>query len=101
MEKEFFGGDAPLFHRGDGITVKYRYLGFDEGSQAARNFLGPIAGGSKILLEVDFIGPDGTLLSQVRGEGTVSGGFFGGSNKSGTDQAIKKVAEYAAANFKK
>lgn len=68
--------------------------------QAARYFLGPIAGGSKILLETDFIGPDGTLLAQVRGEGTVSGGFFGGSNKSGIDQAVDKIAEFAAANFK-
>lgn len=100
METEFFGGKVPLFAKGDGITIKYRYIGFDEGSQAARYFLGPIAGGSKILLEVDFIAPDGTLLSKVRGEGTVSGGFFGGSNKSGIDQAVKKVAEFAAANFR-
>ncbi|MEM7701520.1 MAG: hypothetical protein AAF251_06240 [Pseudomonadota bacterium] len=100
MEKEFFGGDTPLFTEGEGITVKYRYIGFDEGSQAARYLLGPIAGGSKILLEADFIGPDGKLLSQVRGEGSVSGGFFGGSNKTGIDQAVEKIAEYAAANFK-
>lgn len=100
MEKEFFGGAAPIFARGDGITVKYRYIGFDEGSQAARYFLGPIAGGSKILLEADFIGPDGGLLAQVRGEGSVSGGFIGGSNKTGIDQAVEKIAEFAAANFK-
>lgn len=100
MEKEFFGGDVPLFAKGEGITVKYRYIGFDEGSQAARYLLGPIAGGSKILLEADFLGPDGSLLAQVRGEGSVSGGFFGGSNKSGIDQAVEKIAEYAAANFK-
>lgn len=100
MEKAFFGGETPLFAKGAGITVRYRYIGFDEGSQAARYFLGPIAGGSKILLETDFIGPDGTLLAQVRGEGSVSGGFFGGSNKSGIDQAVEKIAEFAAANFK-
>jgi hypothetical protein len=100
MEKAFFGGETPVFTKGDGLTIKYRYIGFDEGSQAARYFLGPIAGGSKILLEVDFVAPDGTLVSQVRGEGSVSGGFFGGSNKSGIDQAVDKIAEYAAANFK-
>lgn len=100
MEKEFFGGDSPLFAKGDGITVKYRYIGFDEGSQATRYLLGPIAGGSKILLEADFLGPDGEMLAQVRGEGSVNGGFFGGSNKSGIDQAVRKIAEYAAANFR-
>lgn len=99
MEEAFFGGDTPLFEKGEGIGVRYRYVAFDEGSQAARYFLGPIAGGSKVLLEVDFIGPEGGVLATVRGEGTVSGGFFGGSNKSGIDKAIKEVANYAAAEF--
>ena len=101
MEKALFGGDSPIFNQGDGLTIKYRYIAFDEGSQAARYFLGPIAGGSKVLLEVEFIGPDGAVLSTVRGEGSVSGGFFGGSNKSGIQKAIAKVADYAAANFKR
>jgi hypothetical protein len=99
MEEAFFGGDQPLFTRGQGITANYRYIAFDEGSQVARYLLGPIAGGSTILLEVDFVGPDGTVLSTVRGEGRVSGGFVGGSNKSGIDGAIDEIAEYAAAQF--
>jgi len=101
MEEAFFGGDSPLFTKGEGISITYRYIAFDEGSQAARYFLGPIAGGSKVLLEVDFSGPDGEVLSTVRGEGSVTGGFFGGSNKSGIKKAIEKVADYAAAEFKK
>lgn len=99
MEEAFFGGDTPLFREGDGMSVVYRYLTFDEGSRLARYALGPIAGGSKVLLEVDFVGPDGTVMSTVRGEGTVAGGFFGGSNKTGIDKAINKVAEYASENF--
>ena len=99
MEEAFFGGDSPLFTEGDGITVTYRYLTFDEGSQALRYLMGGLAGGSKVLLEVDFTGPDGTLLSKVRGEASVSGGFMGGSNKSGIDKAIDKIAEYASATF--
>lgn len=99
MEEAFFGGETPLFDEGDGITVNYRYLTFDEGSQVTRYLMGPIAGGSKVVLEVDFVGPDGEILSTVRGEGTVSGGFFGGSNKSGIDGAINEIADYAAAQF--
>lgn len=99
MEEAFFGGDNPLFAEGDGISVVYRYLTFDEGSQALRYLMGGIAGGSTVVLEVDFVGPDGTVLSTVRGEGRVSGGFFGGSNKSGIDHAIDEVADYAAATF--
>ena len=82
------------------MTINYRYIAFDEGSQATRYSLGPIAGGSKVLLEVDFVGPDGETMSTVRGEGSVSGGFFGGSNKNDIQKAIKKIADYAAANFK-
>lgn len=99
MEEAFFGGDTPLFDQGAGITANYRYLAFDEGSQVTRYLMGPIAGGSKVVLEVDFVGPDGDILATVRGEGTVSGGFFGGSNKSGIDGAIDEIAEYAAAQF--
>ena len=99
MTDAFFGGDEPLFAEGQGLTVRYRYLSFDEGSQALRYLAGPIAGGSKVVLEVDFVGPGDEVLSTVRGEGTVSGGFFGGSNKSGIDKAIDEVAEYAAERF--
>lgn len=100
MERAFFGGDEPLFTRGEGMRVRYRYIGFNEGSQALRYLTGPIAGGSRVVLEVDFIGANGEVLSTVRGEGSVSGGFFGGSNKSGIDKAIDEVAAYAADRFK-
>lgn len=99
MSEALFGGDNPIFAEGDGMSVKYRYMAFDEGSQALRYLMGPIAGGSKVLLEVDFVDPSGNILATVRGEGSVSGGFFGGSNKSGIDGAIKKIAAYAEENF--
>jgi len=99
MEEAFFGGDTPLFQKGDGITVRYRYVAFDEGSRLGRYMLGGITGGSKVLLEVDFVNPEGEVLSTVRGEGTVSGGFMGGSNKSGIDKAVDEVADYAAAEY--
>lgn len=99
MEDAFFGGDKPIFVQGDGITVKYRYLSFDEGSRAARYLLGPIAGGSKIVLEVEFFDKSGTSLALVRGEGTVAGGFFGGSNKTGIDKAVDEIADYAQTEF--
>lgn len=99
MEEAFFQGDNPLFSEGDGMSVVYRYLTFNEGSQGLRYLTGGIAGGSTVILEVDFLGPDGAVMSTVRGEGRVSGGFFGGSNKSGIDKAINEIAEYASVNF--
>lgn len=100
IEEAFFGGDNPIFSRGEGITATYRYIAFDEGSQGLRYLTGGLSGGSKVLLEVSFSNPQGETLATVRGEGTVSGGFFGGSNKSGIDKAIAKVAEYAEKEFK-
>ncbi|USA40245.1 hypothetical protein NCF86_03565 [Pelagerythrobacter marinus] len=100
LEEELFGGDTPLFEQGDGLTVRYRYVGFNEGSRVGRYLTAGLTGGSKVVLEVDFVGPDGTVLSTVRGEGSVSGGMFGGSNKSGIDKAVKRVAEYAAMHYR-
>lgn len=101
LNEAFFGGDAPLFKEGEGISVQYRYVTFDEGSQAARYLGGGIlGGGSKVVLEVIFLNPNGDELAVVRSEASVNGGFFGGSNKSGIDAAVKNVAEYAAAEFR-
>ena len=100
LEEALFAGDAPVFAKGDGLTIRYRYVGFNEGSRVGRYLTGGLSGGSKVVLEVDFVDPNGAVLSTVRGEGTVSGGMFGGSNKSGIDKAVKRVAEYAAMHFR-
>lgn len=100
LEEAFFGGKDPLFDRGSGMTVRYRYVGFDEGSRVGRYLTGGLMGASKVVLETEFIAPDGSVLGTVRGEGEVRAGFAGGSNKSGIDKAVKRVAEYAAANFR-
>ncbi|WP_305096485.1 hypothetical protein [Croceibacterium aestuarii] len=100
LEKAFFGGDDPLFDRGSGMTVRYRYVGFNEGSRLGRYLTAGLAGGSKVVLETEFIAPDGRVLGTVRGEGEVRAGFAGGSNKTGIDKAIKRIAEYAAVNFR-
>ena len=100
MDAALFDGETPIFRRGDGITVRYRYVGFNEGSRVGRYLTAGIGGSSKVLLEADFVGPNGTLLARVRGEGSVSGGLFGGSNKTGIDKAIEEIADYAARTFR-
>ncbi len=60
---------------------------------------GGITGGSRVVLEVDFLSPGREVLSTVRGEGSDSGGPLGGSNKTGIDKAINQVAEYASSRF--
>lgn len=100
LEQELFMGDSPIFAKGDGLTVKWRYVGFNEGSRLGRYLTGGIGGGSKVVLEVDFINQSGEILATVRGEGSVGGGLFGGSNKTGIDKAARHVADYAASNLR-
>jgi len=100
MEAALFAGDSPIFTRGSGLTIRYRYVGFNEGSRVGRYLLPGIAGGATVILETDFVARDGTVLATVRGEGEVGGGFAGGSNKSGIDQAIEEIAAYAAREFR-
>lgn len=101
LEEEFFGGKDPVFAKGDGVTIKYRYLSFDEGDRALRYLLGGLAGGAKLVLEVEFIDKSGNSLAIVRSEASVAGGFAGGSHRSGVDKAAQKLAEYARQEFKK
>lgn len=100
LEEAFFEGKSPLFDRGSGMTVRYRYVGFNEGSRVGRYLTAGLAGGSKVVLETDFVAPDGRVLGTVRGEAEVRAGLAGGSNKTGIDKAVKRVAEYAAVNFR-
>lgn len=100
MKEAFFGGESPIFTEGDGMTVRWRYVGFNEGSRVGRYLMPGIAGGSKIVLEADFVDANGAVMSTVRGEASVGGGFAGGSNKTGIDKAVKEIAEYASAKFR-
>ena len=99
LQEALFGGASPIFARGDGLDLRWRYVSFNEGSRAGRYLTAGLAGGSKIVLEVEFVDASGTVLSTVRGEASVSGGLGGGSNKTGIDKAIAKIAEYAADRF--
>lgn len=100
MQDALFGGESPIFTAGDGLTVRYRYVGFNEGSRVGRYLAPGIAGGSKIVLEADFVDQSGNVMSTVRGEAEVGGGFAGGSNKTGIDKAVQEIAEYASAKFR-
>lgn len=98
MEKAFF--EKGLFEKGEGLTVRYGFMTYDEGSQAARYFLGGLGGGeAKMVVGAEFYDNDGQLLAKIQSEGRLSGGFFGGDASSAIEAAAKEVAEFAAANF--
>jgi len=99
MKEAFFEKDAP-FSQGNELTVRYRFVGFDRGSRMSRYFLGGLAGGeAEMVIEAEFVAPDGKVLAKVQSQGRVQGGFFGGSSNSAIDGAVKEIHDFAVANF--
>ncbi len=99
MEERFFG-DKAIFTKGDDLTIKYGFITFDEGSRAARYFLGPIGGGeAKMVIRAIFIDKEGNQVAKIQSEGRLSGGFFGGGAGSAVKKAVKEIAEYAEGQF--
>jgi hypothetical protein len=101
LEAALFGGDRPVFQRGGrDLTVRYRYISFDRGSRAGRWLAGPLGmGEAQMVLEAEFVDPSGTVVARVRGQGELSGGFFGGSSNSAIDKAVNEIARYARQQF--
>lgn len=100
MEEAFFTGDNSIFQPGADMLVRYRFIGFDRGSRAGRWLAGPLGvGGAQMVLEAEFVDTSGNVLARVRGQGELSGGFFGGSSNSAIDKAVNEIARYARQQF--
>ncbi|MCM8557749.1 hypothetical protein [Sphingomicrobium sediminis] len=83
----------------DGLTVRYGFVGYDEGSQAMRYLAGGLAGGAKMVIVAEYFDAEGNSLAKIHAEGTVAGGFFGGDSDSAIKGAAKKIATFAEDNF--
>ncbi|MEO7178507.1 MAG: DUF4410 domain-containing protein [Allosphingosinicella sp.] len=102
MEAAFYGGDKPRFVRGEELTVKYHFVGFDKGSRVGRYMLGPLGvGEAQMILEAQFFDPSGTMVAVVRGQSAVRGGFFGGSANTAIDKSVKEIRDYAVEHFRR
>jgi hypothetical protein len=101
LEEAFYGGDQAFFTRGSEMTVRYHFVGFDRGSRFGRYMLGPLGvGEAQMVLEAEFVAPDGTVMAVVRGQSDVRGGFFGGSYNTAIDKAVREIRNYAVAHFR-
>lgn len=101
MSNALVTGPDAVFRSGDELKIRYRFVGHDEGSRVGRWLTAGLAGGSKTYIEAEFIDRNGASVGKVRSEGAVGMGVFGGSAKSGIDAAVKKIAQYATATFKR
>jgi hypothetical protein len=101
MTEAFHGGTAPAFREGQDLTIRYRFVSYEEGSRIGRYLLGGLTGGATMLVEAEFVTPGGDTIGRVRGQGNVSGGIAGGSHNSAIDSAVKQIRDYAVATFRR
>jgi len=101
MQEAFLTGENAVFQPGNDLTIRYRFVGHNEGSRVGRYLTMGLAGGSKTYIVADFLNSAGEMVGQVRAEGSVGVGIAGGSAKSGIDGAVKKIAAYAQATFRR
>lgn len=87
------------FTEGDELTIRYRYIQFNPGSQAARYFVGMGVGKGTQTIEVTFLNPSGRELGKINVGGEISAGFFGGSLKEATEKAADEAAQYTLQQF--
>ncbi|MBA15571.1 MAG: hypothetical protein CMN73_04365 [Sphingomonas sp.] len=99
MDEEFFTGDDAIFRNAEGgVTIRYGYIGFEEGSRVGRYFLGALGNDdAKMVLRAQFFDAQGNKIGEIQSEGTIGGGFFGGSSNSAIRRAVREVASYARA----
>ncbi len=95
--------DEPgTFKKGDGLTIKYRFLQAEKGKQFTRWLVGDASEGARggLTVEVVFLDRTGAELGRIRAEGSVTAGApFGGPWIFAIEFAAQEIAEYTEAHF--
>ncbi|MBP6013816.1 MAG: DUF4410 domain-containing protein [Alphaproteobacteria bacterium] len=87
------------FTPGSDLTLRYRFIQFDEGSRALRYLVGLGAGKGKMTAEVVFLDAQSKEVAKIHVEGEISMGFFGGDFDMAISQAARQVADYTVKSF--
>lgn len=88
------------FREGDDLTLRYRYIQYKRGSQAARYFVGLGTGKGVQTIEVVFLTPAGEEVSKIQVGGEISAGIAGGTIGQATAKAAEETVTYALQSFK-
>ena len=88
--------------QGQDVTLTYRFVQFNPGSQFARWLSGGIGnyGEGSLTIEVTYADQAGKPLGKIMSEGKIGSGFFGGSSDSAIERAAEEVASYTVTHFK-
>lgn len=96
LERKLYARRA--FTRGSGMTVEYRIVLYDKGSQLQRYWLGYGAGEGEMIVEATFRS-GGREAAKIETSGRLSMGSFGGSFRDTYNRVIKEIVAYATSNF--
>lgn len=96
---EYLFAKTSGFAPGDSLTLRFRFIQFDEGSRALRYIVGFGAGKGKMTAEVTFHDKDQKEIAKITVEGEISMGFLGGDFDQAISAAAKKVADYTIKTF--
>lgn len=91
------------FQRGTDLKIKYHFIYFNPGSQAARWAAGPFGGEAaqgSLIVQAKYSDSTGREVATIQAEGFIGGGFLGGSFNNAIDNAAKQIAEYTKRNFR-
>ena len=99
LKKEIYSKGK--FSEGNGITLEYRFLQFNEGSRMARWLTGGFNNAGEGTLTVEAVIKNGNnfIIAKIQVEGKIVYGFFGGSIDRAMTQVAQGVAKYTITNF--
>jgi len=97
--KEYLFAKDSGFTPGDALTIRYRFVAFDEGDQFQR-WLAPYAAGKGTMkVEAVFLDTQQTELSKINVDAELSMGPLGGDFDSAISRAARELADYAIKTF--
>lgn len=99
LARELYAAEGG-FVQGPELTIKWRFVQFNGGSQAARYFLGFGAGKGSLAVQAKFYDGSGNELASIQSEGEISAGVFGGSMDEAIDKCASEIATYAKTQFR-
>ena len=91
------------YTNGPGLTITYRFLQYNPGSQFSRWFWGGIgnAGQGSLTVEATYTDSSNQQLCKIQCEGVISSGAFGGDFSYAVEKAANEISEYTKNNFPK
>jgi hypothetical protein len=86
------------FKKGNDLTIKYKFISYNEGNRFERWFTGGLMGSGKasLIVEASFVNKKGIEIGKVKTQGKIGGGFLGGSVDHALENAAEEISRYAS-----